>query len=437
MDINEKALQLHKEWNGKLETIAKSKVNSREDLALAYTPGVAEPCKVIAEDKEAAYTYTWKSNTVAVVSDGSAVLGLGNIGPYAAMPVMEGKCVLFKEFGDVNAVPICLDTQDTEEIITAVKNIAPGFGGINLEDISAPRCFEIEERLKEILDIPVFHDDQHGTAIVVLAGIINGLKVTGKKKEDCKVVVNGAGSAGIAITKLLLTYGFKHVTMCDREGIIGKDYPNLNWMQRKMTEVTNLENKKGTLADALKGADIFVGVSAPNIVSPEMVSSMNKDAIIFAMANPVPEIMPDVAKAAGAKVVGTGRSDFPNQVNNVIAFPGIFKGALEGRASQITEEMKLAAAEALANLVSDEQLSEDFIMPEAFVPRVAEVVSQAVKSHVRYNDRSPPLWWAAVLFSKQLLQKNIRRKSIPSCVKWRYDLSKPRWQIINHRLSVL
>ena len=383
MDINEKALQLHKEWNGKLETIAKSKVNSREDLALAYTPGVAEPCKVIAEDKEAAYTYTWKSNTVAVVSDGSAVLGLGNIGPYAAMPVMEGKCVLFKEFGDVNAVPICLDTQDTEEIITAVKNIAPGFGGINLEDISAPRCFEIEERLKEILDIPVFHDDQHGTAIVVLAGIINGLKVTGKKKEDCKVVVNGAGSAGIAITKLLLTYGFKHVTMCDREGIIGKDYPNLNWMQQKMTEVTNLENKKGTLADALKGADIFVGVSAPNIVSPEMVSSMNKDAIIFAMANPVPEIMPDVAKAAGAKVVGTGRSDFPNQVNNVIAFPGIFKGALEGRASQITEEMNLAAAEALANLVSDEQLSEDFIMPEAFDPRVAEVVSQAVKSHVR------------------------------------------------------
>ncbi len=383
MNINEKALQLHKEWNGKLETVAKSKVNSREDLALAYTPGVAEPCKVIAKDPEAAYTYTWKSNTVAVVSDGSAVLGLGNIGPYAAMPVMEGKCVLFKEFGDVNAVPICLDTQDTEEIIEAVKNIAPGFGGINLEDISAPRCFEIEERLKEMLNIPVFHDDQHGTAIVVLAGIINGLRVTGKKKEDCHVVVNGAGSAGIAITKLLLRYGFKHVMMCDREGIIGKDYPNLNWMQKNMTEVTNLENKSGTLADALKGADIFVGVSAPNIVSPEMVASMNKDAIIFAMANPVPEIMPDVAKAAGAKVVGTGRSDFPNQVNNVIAFPGIFKGALEGRATQITEEMKLAAAEALAGLVSDEQINEDFIMPEAFDPRVAEVVSQAVKNHVR------------------------------------------------------
>ncbi|MEE1009126.1 MAG: NADP-dependent malic enzyme [Agathobacter sp.] len=382
MDTREKALQLHKEWNGKLETIAKSKVNSREDLAIAYTPGVAEPCKVIAEDKEAAYTYTWKSNTVAVVSDGSAVLGLGNIGPYAAMPVMEGKCVLFKEFGNVNAVPICLDTQDTDEIIEAVKNIAPGFGGINLEDISAPRCFEIEERLKEILDIPVFHDDQHGTAIVVLAGIINGLRVTGKKKEECKVVVNGAGSAGIAITKLLLTYGFKNVTMCDREGIIGKDYPNLNWMQKKMTEVTNLSNEKGSLADALKGADIFVGVSAPNIVTPEMVSSMNKDSILFAMANPVPEIMPDVAKAAGARVVGTGRSDFPNQVNNVIAFPGIFKGALEGRATQITEEMKLAAANALANLVSDEELNEDFIMPEAFDPRVAKVVSEAVKSHI-------------------------------------------------------
>ena len=383
MDINEKSLQLHKEWNGKLETTAKSKVNSRDDLALAYTPGVAEPCKVIAQDKEAAYTYTWKSNTVAVVSDGSAVLGLGNIGPYAAMPVMEGKCVLFKEFGNVNAVPICLDTQDTDEIIKSVVNIAPGFGGINLEDISAPRCFEIEEKLKGLLDIPVFHDDQHGTAIVVLAGIINGLRLTGKKKEECKVVVNGAGSAGIAITKLLLTYGFKNVTMCDRQGIIGKDYPDLNWMQQKMTEVTNLDNATGTLADALVGADIFVGVSAPNIVTAEMVSSMNKDSILFAMANPVPEIMPDVAKAAGARVVGTGRSDFPNQVNNVIAFPGIFKGALEGRASQITEDMKLAAAQALANLVSDEQLSEDFIMPEAFDPRVAQVVSQAVKAHIK------------------------------------------------------
>ncbi len=382
MDNKEKAIAMHKEWNGKLETTAKSKVNSREDLAIAYTPGVAEPCRIIANDKEAAYTYTWKANTVAVVSDGSAVLGLGNIGPYAAMPVMEGKCVLFKEFGNVNAVPICLDTQDTEEIIEAVKNIAPGFGGINLEDISAPRCFEIEERLNAMLDIPVFHDDQHGTAIVVLAGIINGLRITGKQKEDCKVVVNGAGSAGIAITKLLLTYGFRHVTMCDREGIIGENYPNLNWMQKKMTEVTNLEHATGTLADALKGADIFVGVSAPNIVTPEMVASMNSDSILFAMANPVPEIMPDVAKAAGARIVGTGRSDFPNQVNNVIAFPGIFKGALEGRATQITEEMKLAAANALAYLVSDEELNEDFIMPEAFDPRVAEVVSQAVKSHI-------------------------------------------------------
>lgn len=383
MDNKEKALKCHEEWNGKLETIAKSKVNSREDLAIAYTPGVAEPCKVIAEDKELAYKYTWKSNTVAVVSDGSAVLGLGNIGPYAAMPVMEGKCVLFKEFGNVNAVPICLDTQDTDEIIEAVKNIAPGFGGINLEDISAPRCFEIEERLKDILDIPVFHDDQHGTAIVVLAGIINGLRVTGKKKEDCKVVVNGAGSAGVAITKLILKYGFKNVTMCDRHGIIGKDYPDLNWMQKKMTEVTNLDNASGTLADALKGADIFVGVSAPNIVTPEMVASMNKDSILFAMANPVPEIMPDAAKAAGARIVGTGRSDFPNQVNNVIAFPGIFRGALEGRARQITEEMKLAAAEALAHLVSDEELNDDFIMPEAFDPRVADVVAEAVKSHIR------------------------------------------------------
>ncbi len=381
--MENKALELHKQWNGKLETTAKSKVNSREDLAIAYTPGVAEPCKVIAKDKDAAYTYTIKANTVAVVSDGSAVLGLGNIGPYAAMPVMEGKCVLFKEFGNINAVPICLDTQDTEEIIKTVKNIAPAFGGINLEDISAPRCFEIEERLKEMLDIPVFHDDQHGTAIVVLAGIINGLRVTGKKKEDCKVVVNGAGSAGVAITRLLLTYGFKDVIMCDKEGIIGKDYPNLNWMQQKMTEVTNLSNRKGTLADALKGADIFVGVSAPNIVTPEMVASMNKDSILFAMANPVPEIMPDVAKAAGARVVGTGRSDFPNQVNNVVAFPGIFKGALEGRATQITEEMKLAAATAIAGLVSDEELNDEFIMPEAFDPRVAEVVSNAVKSHIR------------------------------------------------------
>ncbi len=382
MTTNEKALMLHEQWNGKLETISKTPVKSREDLSLAYTPGVAEPCKVIAEDPEAAYKYTMKANTVAVVSDGSAVLGLGNIGPYAAMPVMEGKAVLFKEFGGVNAVPICLDTQDTEEIIKAVTYLAPGFGGINLEDISAPRCFEIEERLKEILDIPVFHDDQHGTAIVVLAGIINALKVVGKRKEDCRVVVNGAGSAGVAITKLLLTYGFPDIIMCDKVGIVSQKTEGLNWMQQKMAEVTNLKNETGSLADALKGADIFVGVSAPGIVTPEMVSSMNPDAILFAMANPVPEIMPDLAKDAGAKVVGTGRSDFPNQVNNVVAFPGIFKGALEGRASQITEEMKLAAAKAIASLVPDDQLNENNIMPEAFDPKVAEVVSQAVKSHI-------------------------------------------------------
>ena len=382
MTTNEKALLMHEKWNGKLETVSKTPVKTREDLAIAYTPGVAEPCKVIAKDKEAAYKYTMKANTVAVVSDGSAVLGLGNIGPYAAMPVMEGKAVLFKEFGNVNAVPICLDTQDTEEIIKAVTYLAPGFGGINLEDISAPRCFEIEERLKEILDIPVFHDDQHGTAIVVLAGVINALKVVGKKKEDCRVVVNGAGSAGVAITKLLLTYGFPNIIMCDKVGIVSKDTEGLNWMQKKMTEVTNLNNETGSLADALKGADIFIGVSAPNIVTPEMVASMNRDSILFAMANPVPEIMPDVAKAAGARVVGTGRSDFPNQVNNVVAFPGIFKGALEGRATQITEAMKLAAAEAIAGLVPADKLSDDNIMPEAFDPQVAEVVADAVKSHI-------------------------------------------------------
>lgn len=384
MSIDEKAIFLHKQWGGKIETCTKSPVMSREDLAIAYTPGVAAPCRLIADNKEDVYTYTLKANTVAVVSDGSAVLGLGNIGPEAAMPVMEGKCALFKEFGGVNAFPICLSTQDTDEIVATVKAIAPTFGGINLEDISAPRCFEIEERLKQECDIPIFHDDQHGTAIVVLAGVINGLKVVNKKKEDCRVVVNGAGSAGIAITKLLLRYGFTQVTLCDRDGILHADYPNLNWMQQEMTKVTNLEHKIGTLADALKGADIFVGVSAPGIVSPEMVQSMNSDAILFAMANPVPEIMPDVAKAAGAKVVGTGRSDFPNQVNNVIAFPGIFKGALEGRARQISEEMKLAAASALADLVSPEQLNEDFILPEVFDPRVAQVVSQAVKNNINH-----------------------------------------------------
>ena len=383
MTINEKAHELYEKWNGKLDTVSKVQVKTREDLALAYTPGVAEPCKVIAEDPEAAYRYTIKSNTVAVVSDGSAVLGLGNIGPLAAMPVMEGKAVLFKEFGGINAFPICLDTQDTEEIIETVVRIAPAFGGINLEDISAPRCFEIEERLKKLLNIPVFHDDQHGTAIVVLAGIINALKVTGKKKEDCRVVVNGAGSAGVAITKLLLNYGFPHITMCDKTGMLCKGMEGLNWMQEKMVEVTNLEHKTGTLADALKGADIFVGVSAPGIVSQEMVASMNKDSILFAMANPVPEIMPDLAKAAGARVVGTGRSDFPNQVNNVLIFPGIFRGALEGRATAITEEMKLAAANAIAALVDDSELSDENILPAAFDPRVADAVSKAVKEHIK------------------------------------------------------
>lgn len=388
MTTNEKALQLHEEWNGKLTTESKCTIQSREDLALAYTPGVAEPCKVIAKDKEAAYKYTIKANTVAVISDGSAVLGLGNIGPYAAMPVMEGKSVLFKSFGDVNAFPICLDTQDTEEIIKTCVNIAPAFGGINLEDISAPRCFEIEERLKELLDIPVFHDDQHGTAIVVLAGIINGLRITGKKKEECKVVINGAGSAGIAITKLLLTYGFTNVTMCDINGIIGENSKDLNWMQKSMVEVTNPEKKTGTLADALVGADIFVGVSAPNIVTPEMVKTMNSDSIMFAMANPVPEIMPDVAKAAGARIVGTGRSDFPNQVNNVIAFPGIFRGALLGRASQITEKMKLAAANAIAYLVPDDKLNDDFILPEAFDPNVRDAVCKAVMDNIESTNIS-------------------------------------------------
>ena len=382
MTNSEKALKLHEEWNGKITTTSKCKVQTKEDLALAYTPGVAEPCKVIAKDEEAAYKYTIKSNTIAVVSDGSAVLGLGNIGAKAAMPVMEGKCVLFKEFGDVNAFPICLDTQDVDEIVDTVVRIAPAFGGINLEDISAPRCIEIENKLKERLDIPVFHDDQHGTAIVVLAGVINAMKVTNRQKETSKVVINGCGSAGMAIGKLLLRYGFKDVTMCDINGIVSKDSEGLNWAQTEIAQITNLRNAKGTLADALKGADIFVGVSAPGIVSQEMVASMAKDAILFAMANPVPEIMPDLAKEAGAKVVGTGRSDFPNQVNNVEVFPGIFKGALEGRASAITEEMKLAAATAIASLISDEELSDTNILPATFDPRLADTVAKAVKDHI-------------------------------------------------------
>ena len=383
MTTGEKAMELHKQWQGKIETVAKSKVKSREDLALAYTPGVAEPCKAIAENKELAYTYTMKANTIAVVSDGSAVLGLGNIGAEAAMPVMEGKAVLFKEFGGVNAVPICLDTQDTEEIIKTVTYLAPTFGGINLEDISAPRCFEIEQRLKETLDIPVFHDDQHGTAIVVLSATINALKIIGKDKAECKVIVNGAGSAGVAITKLLLSYGFKNIIMVDRTGAIASDRTGLNWSKQEMLELTNPNDEKGSLADVMKDADIFVGVSAPNTVTQDMVRSMAKDPIIFAMSNPIPEIMPDEAKAAGARIVGTGRSDFPNQINNVVAFPGIFKGALEGRAKQITEEMKLAAAEAIASLVSDDELCEDMIMPEAFDPRVADLVAEAVKAHIK------------------------------------------------------
>ena len=383
----EKALELHKEWKGKISTEAKCEVKTREDLALAYTPGVAEPCKVIHEDPKEAYTYTLKQNTIAVVSDGSAVLGLGNIGPEAAMPVMEGKAVLFKEFGGVNAFPICLKTQDVDEIVETVQRLEPTFGGINLEDISAPRCFEIERRLKETMNIPVFHDDQHGTAIIVLAGVINSLKLTGKKKEDCRIVVNGSGAAGIAISKLLLRYGFRHLVICDSKGIISRDRENLNWIKKEMLEVTNLDNQNGTLADALVGADIFIGVSAPNSVTEEMVRSMNRDAILFAMANPVPEIMPDLAKAAGARIVGTGRSDFPNQVNNVLVFPGIFKGALEGKARQITEDMKLAAAEALAGIVSDEELNEEFILPEAFNPKVSEVVSAAVRENITEENR--------------------------------------------------
>ena len=383
----ERALELHKEWKGKISTEAKCEVKTREDLALAYTPGVAEPCKVIHEDSKEAYTYTLKQNTIAVVSDGSAVLGLGNIGPEAAMPVMEGKAVLFKEFGGVNAFPICLKTQDVDEIVETVQRLEPTFGGINLEDISAPRCFEIERRLKETMNIPVFHDDQHGTAIIVLAGVINSLKLTGKKKEDCRIVVNGSGAAGIAISKLLLRYGFRHLVICDSKGIISRDRENLNWIKKEMLEVTNLDNQNGTLADALVGADIFIGVSAPNSVTEEMVRSMNKDAILFAMANPVPEIMPDLAKAAGARIVGTGRSDFPNQVNNVLVFPGIFKGALEGKARQITEDMKLAAAEALAGIVSDEELNEEFILPEAFNPKVSEVVSAAVRENITEENR--------------------------------------------------
>ena len=379
MTNDEKALLLHEKWNGKLETKVKSHIKSREDLSLAYTPGVAQPCMKIVQNKEDVYKYTSKSNTIAVITDGSAVLGLGNIGPEAAMPVMEGKAAIFKEFADVNAVPICLNTQDTDEIISTIANIAPGFGGINLEDISAPRCFEIEKRLNDLLDIPVFHDDQHGTAIVVLAAIINALKVTGKSKENCRVAISGAGAAGIAIAKIFSKFGFDDILVCGTKGIINSKLHCLNIAQLELLDITNKHDISGTLGDALNGADIYIGVSAPNIVTKEMASKMNKDSIIFAMANPVPEIMPDAAKEAGAFIVGTGRSDFPNQVNNVLAFPGIFKGALEGRASEITDEMKVAAAYAIANLIPEEELNENNILPEAFDPRVTTVVSNAVK----------------------------------------------------------
>jgi malate dehydrogenase (oxaloacetate-decarboxylating) len=378
MDKKEFALKQHENWAGKIEVVSRAKVENAQELSVAYTPGVAEPCLKISENVDLSYTYTRRHNMVAVITDGTAVLGLGDIGPEAGMPVMEGKCVLFKEFGDVDAFPLCIRSKDVDEIVNTVKLLAGSFGGVNLEDISAPRCFEIERRLKECCDIPIFHDDQHGTAIVVLSGIINGLKVVGKKKEDCKVVVNGAGSAGIAITKLLLTYGFTNVTMCDINGIITKESEKLNAVQKQMAEVTNPSQMKGTLADALKGADVFVGVSAPNIVSKEMVSSMNHDAIIFSMANPVPEIMPDLAKEAGAAVVGTGRSDYPNQINNVLAFPGVFRGALDVRARDINDEMKLAAAYAIAGLISDEERSAEYIIPSPFDKRVVKVVAEAV-----------------------------------------------------------
>ena len=383
MSAIEQALEMHEKWNGKIETTAKSHVNSREDLAIAYTPGVAEPCKVIAKDPDAAYKYTMKANTIAVVSDGSAVLGLGNIGAKAAMPVMEGKAVLFKEFGGVDAVPICLDTQDTEEIIKTVVNIAPAFGGINLEDISAPRCFEIERKLKECCDIPIFHDDQHGTAVVTMAAMLNALKVVGKKIDEIKVVTSGAGAAGIAIIKLLISMGLKNVIMCDRKGAIYKGREGLNKEKEEMAEISNRNMEKGSLADVIKGADVFIGVSAPGTVTQEMVRTMAPNPILFPMANPTPEIMPEEAKAAGAAVIGTGRSDFPNQINNVLAFPGIFRGALDVRASDINDEMKVAAAYAIANIITDEERNAEYIIPNPFDKRVAKAVAEAVAKAAR------------------------------------------------------
>ena len=382
MDIAQESLRLHEQWQGKLETVPKMRIETREDLALAYTPGVAEPCRKIAENPSDAYKYTMKANTVAVVSDGSAVLGLGNIGPAAAMPVMEGKCALFKTFGGVNAVPLCLDTQDVDEIVETVKRLAPSFGGINLEDISAPRCFEIERRLIDELDIPVFHDDQHGTAIVVAAALLNAMRVTGKQMGQMKIVINGAGAAGIAIGKLLISMGFGNIVMCDINGIICEGDEGLNAGQEEISHISNRNHEHGALADALRGADAFVGVSRPNLVTAEMVSTM-KDGIVFAMANPTPEIMPDEAKRGGAAVVGTGRSDFPNQINNVMVFPGIFKGALAVRAREITEGMKIRAARALAALVTDEQLSADYILPSALDKSVADTVARAVAQEAR------------------------------------------------------
>ena len=378
MDYNKAAIELHKRLKGKIEVTARAETNNKDELSTAYTPGVAEPCREIAKDIRKVYDYTRKGNLVAVVTDGSAVLGLGNIGPEAGMPVMEGKCVLFKNFAGVDAFPICLDTNDVDEIVETVKNIAPTFGGINLEDISAPRCFEIERRLQEELDIPVFHDDQHGTAIVVSAGIINALRVVNKKIEDAQIVINGAGSAGIAICRMLMNMGSENIILVDKIGAICENMNGLNSEQEKMSKITNRDGKTGSLADVMQDADVFIGVSAPNIVTKEMVESMADDAIVFAMANPTPEIMPDLAKEAGARVVGTGRSDFPNQINNVIAFPGIFRGALDAMASSITEEMKIADCKAIAGLISDEELSEDYIIPKAFDPRVSPAVAEAV-----------------------------------------------------------
>ena len=383
MNVMEESLQKHREWKGKIEVCSRAKVNNAKDLTLAYTPGVAQPCLEIQKDPDLSYELTRRANLVAVITDGSAVLGLGNIGGLAGMPVMEGKCALFKEFADVDAFPLCIKSNDVDEIVNTIAMISDSFGGINLEDIAAPRCFEIEAKLKEKVDIPVFHDDQHGTAVVVAAAIINALRVVKKELKDCTAVFSGAGAAGIAIAKLLISQGIKNVIMCNSRGIICDGDEKLNPAQREIAEITNKEHKSGSLADAFKGADIFIGVSAPGIVTEEMVASMAENPIVLPMANPVPEIMPDVAKAAGARVVGTGRSDFPNQVNNVVAFPGIFKGALDGRATDITEEMKLAAALALAGLVSDEELNDEHILPEAFDPRAAQVVADAVKSHIR------------------------------------------------------